>query len=243
MKHGDFPVRYVKLPEAIPWFQSNFIGMYNYYPLRLDSHIFPLWDGWPTIPTEYQWIPCSLTTPLAWCLVWFSNTSSSLDHLQDLSSTSVQLLGLKRDDLLRQSYSGRSSTKRKKQKKLPGSMSSFWRSLLRSLWSLPSINPKMDSMRGSTERRKRTISAARCTELRGPPKGVQVDLESWGGLAVNWCIFEEKWWKMHKNADQSWISWDSGRYFKTNYMFYYVSQAALSRCSFLCWERKRIKKL
>ena len=43
----------------------------------------------------------------------------------------------------------------------------------------------MDGMRGATERRKRTISAARCTELRGPPKGVQVDLESWGGLAIN----------------------------------------------------------
>ena len=54
--------------------------------------------------------------------------------------------------------------------------------------SLPSINRKTDGMRGSTERRKRTISAARCTELRGPPKGVQADPESWAGsLAVNWC--------------------------------------------------------
>ena len=171
----------------------------------MDSHIFPLWDGWPTKPNESH-----VAWPRhMWCLVWFSNTLSSLAHLQDLSSTSVQLLGLKRDDLLRQSYSGRSSTKQTKnmKKKLPESMSSFWRSLLRSLWSLPSINPKMDGMRGATERRKRTISAARCTELRGPPKGVQVDLESWGGLAINWCIF---WGTIMKNADQSWISWDFG---------------------------------
>ena len=79
----------------------------------MDSHIFPLWDGWPTKPNESH-----VAWPRhMWCLVWFSNTLSSLAHLQDLSSTSVQLLGLKRDDLLRQSYSGRSSTKQTKNMK------------------------------------------------------------------------------------------------------------------------------
>ena len=202
----------------------------------MDSHIFPLWDGWPTKPNESH-----VAWPRhMWCLVWFSNTLSSLAHLQDLSSTSVQLLGLKRDDLLRQSYSGRSSTKQTKNMKTKTTRKHVF--ILTFFVEIPMIAAQHQSENGRHARCYRTAKKNnQCCKMYWAPRTSQ------RGPGGSWELGRLGHQLMHflrNNYEKCWSIVDIvgfWRYFKT--MLYYVTQAALSRCSFLCWERKRIKQL